>query len=156
MIEDSFTKLPSVYSLTPPSHGKPEARAHALYGFGEHANVYVDLLTGFRIGRIGDTDEVAATLTFDTAPELVIRPNNTFMPGPAVPLKSGTIEIRNLPDPMFCSEFDYLLHYFATMMSLRGKPPLWKEPGGCLPKQQARAKGDPPSPDVYCSSSGYP
>lgn len=158
VIEPSFEDLPSVYRKTPDSHPRPKPRPGVLNGFPRHAHAYVDLLTGFRIGRIDETDEVTATLTFDRHPELILKPHNIRVPGLSIPLNFGTIEIRNLPDPgTICSPYDYLLHYFATTANLKGKPPLWKDPPGhCLLKQEAREEDGPPISDVYCSSSGYP
>jgi hypothetical protein len=156
VIEESFKKLPSVHELTPDTHAKPKPRPKALDGFPSHAHVYVDLLTGFRIGTIDESEDVRATLTFDAPPELILKPHNIYIPGLSIPLSFGTIEIRNFPT--VCGGYDYLLHYFATTTGLDGIPPMWPAtgPGVCVPKQQARDEGKPPSPDVYCSSSGYP
>jgi len=151
-INQSFTRLPSVWSLTPQMYN-PMPRLDALNGFPPHAHAYFDFVSGFSIDRIAE-DEVVVTPTFISNPGLIVRAGNTANPGPSIPV-NGPIEIWNKPDPPCCSKHDYLLHYFPTTIDLKTHPPEW--PVGQIPASTSSCSPvKVVSPEVYCSSSGYP
>lgn len=141
---DSFKSLHSVWKLTPPKYGKLVSRDEALNGFPKHAHVYFDLFSGFTVAGIGKDFDVEATMDLVSEPKLIWTSKGDTPDRRVIPLKPGIIEITNKPaPPTICSSNDYLLHYFVTTLKLDVDPPTWPDP-------------PQPSPDVYCSSSGYP
>jgi hypothetical protein len=159
VIKQSFTRLPSVWALTPNSHWhEPLPYEDVLLGhYPPQANVYVDFRTGFSIDRVRSKekltieDEVEVTLSFPAQLWLIVKRMDGPSPGPAISLNQAEIEISNTPDPNtapICSPNDYLLHYFVTTMDLRNNPPQWPF--------DRDENNRIVSPEVYCSSSGYP
>jgi hypothetical protein len=159
VIKQSFTRLPSVFSLTPDlrwhdPHPHPDVM---LGNYPPNANVYVDFLSGFSIARVPDIDpktDDAVQVTL-TTPEDPLFMSYQEMSENAIPMMISlpddlAITISNLPEDKTdrCTANDYLLHYLATTLDLRNDPPMWP--------LDTDESGRTISPEVYCSSSGYP
>ena len=158
--------IPSIWDKS--EHVHPLVRRLAREDWTTHAAAYVDFTTGAKFDVVQKTKDVTVTLGFlDKNAVIVFRPRNGkevtkyTLALPDVP-PNVELTISNLP-LAFCGDSDYLLHYLATTTAVCEDAPTWPKPPGYTAEvkatvmQRTAAESDTgPSPEVYCSSSGYP